>query len=167
METETAASNAVEKGGVRFTDQELAEVDGSGPGSRPVLRISRDRIREIHLRWGLQAARPLVQLVLGGGFLGAACYIQAAMLWEWFRNGGVIYVEVIVGFVILGVVGGWLLFTALQRGFYLHVQTNNAKEKVRFDRRLPRQEIETVLNEARHRFGYEISDVHLASSAGR
>jgi hypothetical protein len=167
MENETPASDKVEKGGVRFSDQEIAEVDASHPGGRPVLRIPRDRIREIHLRWGAQAARPLVQLILGGGFLGAACYIQVSMLWEWFRYGGVIHAEVVAGLVVLGFVGGWLLFTALRRGFYLAVQTSGAQEKVRFDRRLPRQEIETLLNEARRRFGYEISQIHLVGPESR
>lgn len=153
-------SNTIEKGGVRFSDKEIAEVDTSNPCGRPVLRIPRDRIQEIHLRWGIQAARPLVQLVLGGGFLAVACFIQLRMLWEWFRHGGTIYVEVVAGLVILGVVGGWLLFTALRRGFYLAVQTSGGQEKVRFHRRVPRQEIETVLNEARSRFGYEISDLN-------
>lgn len=167
MDTLKAVPDAIEKGGIRFSDQEIAEVDPSRPGGRPVLRIPRDRIREIHLRWGIQAARPLVQLVLGGGFLAAAGYILVTMLWEWFRHGGVIHVEVVAGLVVLGVVGGWLLFTALRRGFYLAVQTNNAREKVRFDRRLPRQEIQPFLNEARRRFGYEISDLHLASVPDR
>ena len=63
--------------------------------------------------------------------------------------------------------GGWLLFTALRRGFYLAVKTTSASEKVRLDRRLPRQEIQPFLNEARHRFGYEISDLHIASAADR
>lgn len=167
MENDTAVSDTVEKGGVRFSDKEIAEVDASNPGGRPVLRIPRDRIREIHLRWGIQAARPLVQLILGGGFLGGACYIQVSMLWEWFRHGGVIHVKVVAGFVILGFVGGWLLFTALRRGFYLAVQTSTTQEKVRFDRRAPRQEIETLLSEARRRFGYEISELHLAGPEGR
>ena len=158
MENETATLEAVEKGGVRFSNQEIAEVDVSNPRGRPVLRIPRDRIQEIHLRWGVQASRPLVQLILGGGFLGAACFIQGSMLWEWFRHGGVIHVEVVVGLAVLGLVGGWLLFTALRRGFYLAVRTNSAQEKVRFDRRVSREEIELFLNEARRRFGYEILD---------
>jgi hypothetical protein len=151
MENDTAASNTVEKGGVRFSNQEIAEVDASNPGGRPVLRIPRDRIREIHLRWGIQAARPLVQLILGGGLLAAGCYLQIGMLWEWFRHGGTIYGEVVVGFVILSLVGG-----------YLAVQTSSTQEKVRFNRRVQRQEIEPFLSEARSRFGYEIFDLNRA-----
>jgi hypothetical protein len=49
MEKEMVALDTVEKGGVRFSEKEIAEVDVSNPGGRPVLRIPRDRIREIHL----------------------------------------------------------------------------------------------------------------------
>lgn len=162
MESETAALSAVEKGGVRFSNQEIAEVDVSNPRARPVLRIPRDSIREIHLRWGVQAARPLVQLILGAGFLGVACYIPMRMVWEWFRYDGVMNQGKAAVWIVtlLGLLGGWLLFTALRRGFYLAVQTNNAQEKVRFDRRMSREEIENFLNEARRRFGYEIFDLN-------
>ena len=148
----------LEKGGIRFSETELAEVDQG----RPVLRVRRERIQHIQLRWGSRAARPLVQVLLGTVFLATGCVIQGLMLWEWLRNGGVIHVEVVVGLAILALMGGWLLFDALKKGYFLEVSTDSRKEKLRFDRRLSLQKIESLLAEARQRFGYTVVGLNAA-----
>jgi hypothetical protein len=151
--TENVPPVSIAKGGVRFSAEELAEVDDRG---HPVLRIPRSRIRQIGLRWGRQAARPLVQLVLGIAFAGGGGFIEIAMILEWLRHGGTLIDLVVVGLAIMTLLGAWLLWTALRRGFYLDVQTDSRAEKICFDRRLTREEVEAFLDEVRQRLGYQI-----------
>ncbi len=151
----------LQKGGVRFSDRELAEVDDR---SHPVLRIPRERIERIHLRQGLQAARPAVQLGLGVVCLAAGCVLLVALLWGWFRNGGLLQLEMVGGFFFLALAGAALTLTALRRGYYLEVRTAKGIEKVRLARGLAPGEIETFLAEARDRLGYEISDLQILYS---
>lgn len=152
---------SVQKGGVRFAPQELAEVDDRG---HPVLRIPREWIQQIHLRRGLQAARPALQLTLGGLCLAAGCILEVSLLWGWFRDGGLLHLEMVGGFLCLALAGGWLAFTALRRGYYLEVRTERGIEKVRLGRDLAPGEIETFLVEARNRLGYEVSDLQILYS---
>jgi hypothetical protein len=79
------------------------------------------------------------------------------MIVEWLRHGGVLEGDLVVALAISALIGAWLLWTALRRGHYLTVQTDGRAEKVCFDRRLPREEIDPFLEEARRRLGYQIS----------
>lgn len=144
----------MEKAGVRFSDKEIAELDRN----RPVLRIPRDRIREIRLERGFQAARPLVQTVLGGSVLAACLWWGVTMIVNWLRGGGVLYIEFVVGFVTMALLGAWLVVHALRRGFYLAVQTDSCLEKLQVDRSLSREDLETFLAEVRKRLSYPIQD---------
>jgi hypothetical protein len=145
----------VEKGSVRFSEREVAEVDDRG---HPVLRIPRDRIQALHLRWGLQAARPAVQLGLGVLLTAAGAVLLVALLVGWARQGGVLHLEMVGGFAFLVLAGGWLLTTALRQGYYLEVLTLKGREKVRFDRRVAPEEIIPFLAEAGRRLGYTVED---------
>jgi len=101
----------IAKGGVRFSGDELAEVDSRG---HPVLRIPRPRIRQLGLRWGYQAARPLVQLVLGivftfgGGGLGIPLVLGVV-------HGAAFSFRLAIGLITMAIVGSWLLWTAPAR----------------------------------------------------
>lgn len=144
----------LEKGGLRFSDSEIAELDRD----RPVLRIPRDRVREIRLEWGFQAARPLVQTGLGAAILIACLVWGTGTIVGWLRDGGTLYIEFVVGFVTMALLGGWLTIHGLRRGLYLAVQTDSRVEKLQLERRLPREEAETFLSEVRKTLGYPIMD---------
>jgi hypothetical protein len=161
-ENEAARDAApLQKGGVRFAVRELAEVDDR---SHPVLRIPRERIQRIHLRRGLQAARPALQLALGGVCLVAGVVLELVLLGSWFREGGTLHLEMVGGFLCLALAGGWLTSTALRKGYYLEVQTARGMEKVRIERGLAPRDIEAFLVEARDRLGYEVSDLQILYS---
>ncbi len=144
----------MEQGGVRFSDKEVAELDRD----RPVLRIPRDRVREIRLERGFQAARPLVQPVLGGSILAATLWWGGGVIVHWLRYGGVLEAEFIVGVVTMSLLGGWLALHGLRRGLYLAVQTDSRLEKLQLHRNLSREEVETFLSEVRRTLGYPIVD---------
>jgi len=144
----------MEQGGVRFSDKEIAELDRD----RPVLRIPRDQIREIRLERGFQAARPLVQVVLGGSILAACLWFGGTMLVDWLRYGGVLQGDIFVALAVMVPLGGWLALHGLRRGLYLAVQTDSRVEKLQLHRSLSREEVETFLSEVRRTLGYPIAD---------
>lgn len=147
-------SEWMEKGGVRFSDKEVAELDRD----RAVLRIPRDRVREIRVERGFQAARPGVQVGLGAAILAGCIWWGAGTIVGWLRDGGTLYIEFVVGFVTMALLGGWLSLHGLRRGLYLAVQTDSGLEKLQLHRSLSREEVETFLSEVRKSLGYPIVD---------
>jgi hypothetical protein len=155
MPKASEADGAVlEKGNVRFSAEELAELDRK----RAVIRVPRDRCREIAWRYGSRAARPWVQSALGIACLVGGFYLLVRLLMEWWRGGGVLWIEQVAGLVVLGFVGGALMVDVLRKGHYLEVRTEKATEKLRFDRSVAAADIETFLAEAGRRWGYAIVD---------
>jgi hypothetical protein len=142
----------MEQGGIRFSRDLLAEVDRG----HPVIRIPREDVLRIALRWGFQAARPVVQAVLGIGLLLAGVYILLKIILELMAHGGEVEGKLLIGLVIVGLLGGWLFFEAFKRGFYLEVLTGKRAEKLRFDRRLSLSEIEVFLASVQSRLGWTI-----------
>lgn len=163
METSKASDDGtavLQKGNVRFSAEELAELDRH----RAVIRVPRDRCREITWRYGSRAARPWVQSTLGLACLAGGFYLLVRLLQEWWRGGGVLWIEQVAGLVILGFVGGALLADMLRKGHYLEVRTDKSTEKLRFDRSVSVGDIETFLAEAGRRWGYPIVDQSPAAS---
>ena len=152
----------MEQGGVRFSDKEIAELDRD----RPVLRIPRDRVREIRVERGFQAARPAVQVGLGAAILAGCLWWGTGTIVGWLRDGGTLYIEFVAAFVTMAVLGGWLALHGLRRGLYLAVHTDSRVEKLQLHRSLSRAEVETFLSEVRKTLGYPIEarDLQLGKS---
>jgi hypothetical protein len=152
----------VEYGGVRFSEQRLDGLDGG----HPVIRILRSDIQKIDLRWGRQAARPLVQTTLGLGTLliggGAAIHLVLSLL-----QGTVYFLKADGLLTVLILLGVWLFRNALKKGYYLDVTTRRGREKVPFGAQAPITEILDCLHQASVKLGYDVSveaGVHLAAA---
>jgi len=143
---------SLEHGGIRFSADLLAELDRG----HPIIRIPREDVRRIALLWGFQAPRPVVQAVLGIGLLLAGIYILVKIILELMAHGGNVLGKLLIGLVIVGLLGGWLFFEAFKRGYYLEVRTEKRVEKLRFDRRLSRDEIEEFIASVRSQMGWMI-----------
>jgi hypothetical protein len=146
------AGESLEHGGIRFSTDLIAELDRG----RSVIRIPREDVRRIALCWGFQAPRPFVQAVLGIGLLLAGIYILVRIIMELMAHGGQVVGRLLIGLVIVGLLGGWLLFEAFKRGYYLEVRTEKRTEKLRFNRRLSRAEIEEFVASVRSQMGWII-----------
>lgn len=146
------AGESLEHGGIRFSTDLLAEVDRG----HPVIRIPREDVRRIALRWGFQAPRPIVQAILGIGLLLAGVYILVKIILELMAHGGEVSGRLLIALVIVGLLGGWLFFEAFKRGYYLEVRTEKRAEKLRFNRRLSREEIEEFIASVRSQMGWII-----------
>jgi hypothetical protein len=143
--------NILELGNIRIAKDILSEVDRG----RPIVRVPREDVQRVALRWGFLAPRPAVQALLGIGLLLAGGYFVSNAIQAQTRGGkvGIFLFAGLVAFTFLGI---WLLFEAFRRGYYLEVQTRKVVEKLRFDRKYSRAEIDTLLESARSRHGWLI-----------
>lgn len=82
-------------------------------------------IRRIALRHGRQAPHPIRQSIAGVILLAAAVFPLMHLI-HWLRHGGV-FIDVEAWLLPVPVVGGWALFSAMKRGFYLEIEQNDGK----------------------------------------
>ncbi|HEX4954816.1 MAG TPA: hypothetical protein VF017_15610 [Thermoanaerobaculia bacterium] len=137
--------------GVRIDDQVVASVKGG----QTTFALPREKVRDVRLRFGFQAERPLLQLLLGL-LLAAVGALQIPGAYEFVVHGGTIYLDVMVFLLLLVPLGAWLMAHGLRRGFYLFVEVPNDRFKIPFRGRPTREAIVDFLSIARARTGYSI-----------
>jgi hypothetical protein len=152
MEGSAASASVIEEGDVRFSAERIEALDRG----HPVIRVARREIDQVALQRGFQAARPLVQLAIGGAFLGVGGSVVVNLLVKLFFEGGWVAPKLEGLLIALIPVGGWLVVTALRRGYYLDVRSRRGRDKIPFARELPRADIEAFLLRAEHTYGYVI-----------
>ncbi|HOX07184.1 MAG TPA: hypothetical protein PK280_12340 [Planctomycetota bacterium] len=144
---ETAAE-PIEYCGVWIGAGELAEVDGG----RTALAVRREDLDSARLCRGWQAERPWVLLGFGAILL-ALGLIPVPCVVLWLIHGGGISSTLPLLLIWLPF-GGWALYRAASRGFYLAIRCHEGSRKLAFSRRADRANIEAFLKEAERRFGY-------------
>lgn len=159
--TDIQKSEPLEFGGIRFSNDLIAEVDRG----QTLLRIRRDDVQRIALRRGFQAARPLFQTTLGFGLLLAGVYILVKVILELMTSGGEIGGKLLIALATVSLLGGWLFWEGLKRGYYLEVTTAKRAEKLRFARRLSEEQIEAFLASVRSQLGWPIDPPSYEGSA--
>jgi hypothetical protein len=144
------APQVIELAGVKFTPDDVTELDGG----QVMVRVSRRDVRGMVLRHGFHSAHPLLQ-VLFGAVLAAIGLLPTWHFTNWLLHGGTfVSVEaLLMGFVFLG---PWLMFNALQRGPYLEVRTESGTRKLAFDGKLDPGQLDTCLAAAEQLLGYSI-----------
>ena len=162
-EGRAASAPAVEAGSVRFSAERIEALDGG----HPVIRVARKEIDQVVLQRGFQAARPLVQAAIGGVLLGVGAWVVVNLLAKLFFYGGW-FVPKLEGLLLTLIpVGGWLLATALRRGYYLEIRSRKGRDKIPFARELPREEIEAFLLRAEQMYGYVVRKDLPEATSGR
>jgi hypothetical protein len=147
------STRALEHGGVRFA---RGWVGGMEHG-KPFIRIPREKILNITLRWGHLAARPLTQALLGMIVLMLGCWPLVTFVENVFRGGLVApKIQALLG--TLTVLGAWLIVGAFRRGFYLEVEASGRREKVPFERDVDKRQIDDFLSYVRREAGYVVED---------
>lgn len=121
---ELAEQEVVECAGVRCTPAALSEIDGP----RVVVSVPRTSARGVTLRHGFQAPSPVLQILLGSA-LAALGYWPARHLVHWFRHGGT-FVSVEAGGIAFAFLGVWMIVTALRRGYFLSVETEQGRKRL-------------------------------------
>jgi hypothetical protein len=144
------SDDRLEYGGVRVTATAIAELDGK----RALVTVKRADIQRVVLRWGRQSRRAFGLLLFGAvllllGLTSALLFLGAisddgngADIWGWGAT--------------LAIIGGWAVYDALRRGFFLEIDGPPAGRRLCFRRRAGRRKIDEFLTEAERRFGYQI-----------
>ena len=122
-------AQVVESAGIRFTPDEILEVDEG----QVILRVAKGDVRRITLRNGWHSAHPFLQIAFGI-ILTAVGALPTYHFAHWLLRGGhfVVWVEgFLMSFILIG---PWLVFDAFKRGPYLDVDTVAGRKRLVFDR---------------------------------
>jgi hypothetical protein len=144
------APRVIELAGVRFTHEDVTELDGG----QVMVKVLRRDVRRMALRHGFHSAHPILQILFGTVLTGIGL-LPTWHFTNWVFHGGTfVSVEAVaMGFVFLG---PWLMFNALRRGPYLEVRTEGGTKKLAFDVGADPRELETCLAAAEQLLGYSI-----------
>jgi hypothetical protein len=138
----------VEYCGIRISETSIAEMDGQ----QPTVVVQRPDILRVAIFRGWQAQRPLILFVFGAALL-AVGLIPIPGIIDWLLFGGILSTAwVWVSTMIL--FGGYILYDASRRGYFLAIDGLNRHHKLCFSRRAKRSELQSFLRQAEERFGY-------------
>lgn len=140
--------DALEFGGIRISAEAIAELDGT----RPAVVVKRTDLVRAQLDRGWHSNHPFLQIVFGG-ILVAVGLAPIPVIINWLQFGGTLSTTWVCTLAML-LVGGWVVFDGLKRGFFLALEGTNFRKKLCFDRRAGLAEIQKYLQEAQTRFGY-------------
>lgn len=131
----------------------ISELHG---GSR--IFIPRQEIRKIELVHGYASERPRLQFIVGVAMLGAAIYMIAGIA-SFFAgdSGGPVMGKAILMPLFPGVLGIWMLLTALRKRTYLSVSTGKNARKIIFHGAVEVIALQDFLEEASRRYGYAVT----------
>jgi hypothetical protein len=145
--------SAICVGGISFSESAVTEVESG----KVMVSIARTDVRRISLRHASRAQRPLVQIVMGAVLVGVGL-IPLRHLIDWMSRGGVIFEFELLLFG-LPVVGVWLIFESLSRGYFLDVEQSSGSKKMLFHGKISPEQIEEFLKAAEDRMGYRIDRI--------
>jgi len=90
-----------------------------------IIFVPKEQIQNIEIKFGSQAERPLVQMILGLLLVGLGLVGLFFII-----SGGFAEVRWGIGFIIFGGLGAFCLYEALKKGYYLHVISPNDARKL-------------------------------------
>jgi hypothetical protein len=121
-----ADSRRIEYCGVRCEPEYFCTMDGRMRKNV----VARSRVSRVVLDRGLQAARPMVQMLIGIALIGFLAW-PLYRLWFLFRYGGIAFGrEGALG--ALSILGGWLVYDAFRKGWFLKLETRFGAHKLPF-----------------------------------
>ncbi|MEO5931693.1 MAG: hypothetical protein ABIR47_17290 [Candidatus Kapaibacterium sp.] len=94
-----------------------------------------ENIRSVMLLRGSPAERPRIQVIAGIAFLGLGAYFLINLLMnlinpERIVGGFGIRAVIVIPFILF--MGGWLVYTALRRRYFLLIQSEKDRRKIVF-----------------------------------
>ena len=147
--------------GVRVSPAGIANMHGA----RTVLTISKQDLRRIRLEYGAPGERWWLELIIGLALLGVVG-LQALNLLNWMFFGGRIYDVCFVVPLLCSGTGGWLIWDAVRKQWYLAVETDQKVRKITFDETPKIAELSAFLQVA-NQLGYSIDLSPLEKQAKR
>jgi hypothetical protein len=133
---------------VAVSEKGLAEFSGN----RRIVFIPKDQVRNVEIKFGPQAERPIVQAIVAIALTGLGV-VGLSML----AADGLLAIRWSLGFLVFGGLGVWLLHEASKTGYYLLVICPNDTRKLVFKGVIQMAELlEFTKNAAQ--FGYDFRD---------
>ena len=142
--------NGIEYMSVRFSPTGIANMHGV----RTVFSINKQDIHRIRLEYGVPGERWWLELMIGLLLLGVVG-LQGVSFISWFWFGGKIYDLCFLTPLLCASAGGWLVWDAVRKQWYLSVETDQKVRKVSFDANPKNLELYAFLQVA-NQLGYSI-----------
>ena len=125
-----------ELGGVLCTDVELLEVDSG----QIMVRVNRDEIQSIRLKYGTQEQNVLGQVICGSILISSAILPLGRLLFGMGMGFAMSY-----WLVFAPMLGVYLIVGTMRKGFFLDIETTKGDRRIIFDRKLKAEELELFL----------------------
>jgi len=141
----------VEYLGVRFSPKGVAHIEGG----QKLWFVPKEKIRQITLRQGFQAERPLVQTLFSAALILTGLYpLPHLVLWL-FAGGKAYDVEFML--LLLIPLGAWFLKDGLKKGLYLELTlVDEGRRKIPLQRPLEFVMVKWIITQA-EALGYVIN----------
>ncbi len=139
-----------------MSSDSIAELDGK----RTSVSIARQDVREISLKFGFTAERPISQLVVGGILILLGLYLGVYPLNDMIVRGDYPWgwgsLKMFAYAVPLILLGGHYLNKLFAKRFYLLVRTDNDKRKLVFNDKLTEGEVVAFIMNCNSSLGYGV-----------
>jgi hypothetical protein len=132
--------------GIIFSQEKVAEDRGTS--------VERHRIRHMRLRYGFRARHPLL-LAVFGVLVSAIGVAAVGHLLFWLLLGGTLF-DVEVPATLLTLLGSWMLYQAIQRGWILDVSTDTGLQRLEFHKSAKKEELQDFLEMVNRELGYSV-----------
>ena len=156
-EASAQSADVLECGGIRFSRDLVVEIKQV----RLTPKIRRGEVVGISLRWGLLAPLGGIEAVLGVFAMLCSLFLVVGTVRNLLQHTGTADGWVLVGHFAYGVVGASMFHKARQLGYYLEVRKNKRIEKLCFDDKISRTEVDAFLSSARTQLGWNIDNAGL------
>lgn len=139
-------------------------MDGVGEWDQTqfALYLNRNLIRRITLCNGFQCERPILAGLFG--LVVSAIGIAGVAIFFGALARGFVISKYVMALPVCLLVGLWMIFTAMKRGFYLDVKLESDQRKLCFRGAVDEGALDRFLCEVESQFGYQIERVLLADS---
>ncbi len=128
MSAETLNRTRIDYGGVCCNSDQLFELDNG----QVMVVVRREDIRRIVLKHGFQAPHPILQGGLGIVLTVLGCYPLVHLI-EWTQRGGTL-LSAEMWFIPLGIIGIVQAISAVQRGYFLEVDSEQGRKRLAFEK---------------------------------
>ena len=141
----------VESMGVRFSPKGVAHIEG---GQR-LWFVPKEKIRQITLRQGFQAERPLVQTLFSAALILTGLYPLPQLILWLFAGGKAYDIEFML--LLLIPLGAWFLNDGLKKGLYFELTlVDEGRRKIPLQRPLKFVMVKWIITQA-EALGYVIN----------
>ena len=134
-------------GGVVCQENELQEVDTG----KIMVRVSRNEIQSIQLKYGTQEQNVFLQVVVGSILILSAMLPLVAII-----NGSSLPRSMTYWVFFGPALGGYLIIGTMRRGFFLNLETTTGIRRIVFEHKMKVEELEPFVASVEKAYGVTV-----------